>query len=235
MSIEIQQAFNAISEKYDKQRPLLIPCFKDFYGVTLELSNNISNVENILDIGAGTGLLSAFYAEKYPNANITLVDISADMLNKAKNRFQGNDKINFLQADFSTVDFEEGKYDLVVSGLAIHHLTHELKQVLFQKIYYALKSSGMFINADQVKGATDFSEKIYTENWRNHVLASSLTEEEKQSAFERIKLDIMAPLDEQLKWLRDAGFSMANCFYQYFNFVVFAAKKDSIINQTSLN
>ncbi|HEU0228397.1 MAG TPA: class I SAM-dependent methyltransferase [Arachidicoccus soli] len=227
MSIEIQQAFNAISEKYDKQRPLLIPCFKDFYGIALELSNDVSTIQNILDIGAGTGLMSALYAEKYPHANITLVDISADMLKKAKDRFQGNDKINFLQADLSTTDFETEKYDLVVSGLAIHHLSNKLKQILYRKIYNALRPEGLFINADQVKGATDFSEKIYTENWRNHVLASSLTVEEKQSAFERVKLDIMAPLDEQLIWLYNAGFSEANCFYQYFNFVVFAGKKDS--------
>ncbi len=225
MSVAIQQAFNAVSEKYDKQRPILIPCFKDFYGAALELSNEVTNVENILDIGAGTGLMSAFYAEKYPNANITLVDISQDMLNKARGRFQGNDKIHFLQADFSTVDFEEAKYDLVVSGLAIHHLTHELKQVLFKKIFHALKPNGLFINADQVKGETDFTERIYTQNWRNHVLASPLNEEEKQSAFERIKLDIMSPLNDQLEWLRNVGFSEANCFYQYFNFVVFAAKK----------
>lgn len=221
----IQQSFNAISEKYDRQRPILIPCFDDFYGMALTLSDEAKNVENILDIGAGTGLMSAFFAEKYPNADITLVDFSEPMLNKAKSRFKDNNKIHYLQADFSTADFEEAKYELVVSGLAIHHLEPELKQLLFKKIYRALKPGGLFINADQVKGATDFAERIYTEAWRNHVLNSSLTEEEKDSAFKRVALDIMSPLADQLKWLHDAGFSEANNYYQYYNFVVFAARK----------
>jgi len=221
----IQQSFNAVSEKYDRQRPILIPCFDDFYGMALTLSDEAKNVGSILDVGAGTGLMSALFAGKYPAAEITLVDFSENMLSKARDRFQGNDKIHYLQADFSTVDLEETKYDLIVSGLAIHHLEPELKQLLFQKIYCALKPNGLFINADQVKGATDFSERIYTENWRNHVLNSPLTEEEKDSAFKRVALDIMSPLADQLKWLHDAGFSEANNYYQYFNFVVFAAKK----------
>jgi tRNA (cmo5U34)-methyltransferase len=153
------------------------------------------------------------------------VDFSDEMLNKAKSRFRGNSRIHYMKADFSTADFGVEKYDLAISGLAIHHLTHELKQLLFRKIERALKPNGLFINADQVLGETDFAEKIYTEHWRKHMLASPLAEDEKQKTFERVKIDIMSPLNDQLKWLRSAGFSEANCFYQHYNFVVFAAKK----------
>lgn len=221
----IEQSFNAVSEKYDRQRPILIPCFDDFYTMALTLSDEVANVKSILDIGAGTGLMSALFAEKYPQAEIKLVDFSENMLAKARDRFQGNSKIHYLQADFSTVDLEEVKYDLIISGLAIHHLEPELKQLLFQKIYRALKPGALFINADQVKGATDFAERVYTEAWRNHVIHSPLSEEEKDSAFKRVALDIMSPLADQLSWLQDAGFSEANNYYQYYNFVVFAAKK----------
>jgi len=223
---EIQNQFNAVSEKYDRQRQFLIPCFNDFYGTALTLSEEISIVKNILDVGAGTGLMSAFFNEKYPDAKITLVDISSAMLKKAEERFNGNENISFLNADFATVDLPENGYDLVVSGLAIHHLSNELKQQLFNKIAKTLKPGGWFINADQVLGETDLAEKIYTENWKNHVAQHpALTEEEKQSAFERIKIDIMAPLKPQLEWLENAGLQNANCYYQYYNFVVFAANK----------
>jgi len=223
---EIQNQFNAVSEKYDRQRQFLIPCFDDFYGTALTLSEEISIVKNTLDVGAGTGLMSAFFNEKYPDAKITLVDISSAMLKKAEERFDGNENISFLNADFATVDLPENAYDLVVSGLAIHHLPNELKQQLFNKIAKTLKPGGWFINADQVLGETDLAERIYTENWKNHVAQHpDLTEEEKQSAFERIKIDIMAPLKPQLEWLENAGLQNANCYYQYYNFVVFAANK----------
>jgi len=223
---EIQNQFNAVSEKYDRQRRFLIPCFDDFYGIALNLSEEVKTVKNILDVGAGTGLMSAFFHEKYPDAKITLVDISKDMLKKAEERFDGNQNVSFLNADFATVDLPENHYDVVVSGLAIHHLPDELKQQLFGKIAKTLKPGGWFINADQVLGETDLAEKLYTENWRNHVEQNpNLTDEEKQSAFERIKVDIMAPLNPQLEWLKNAGLQNANCYYQYFNFVVFAANK----------
>lgn len=223
---EIQNQFNAVSEKYDRQRRFLIPCFDDFYGTALALSEEVTLVKNILDVGAGTGLMSAFFHEKYPNAKITLVDISSAMLKKAEERFDGNKNISFLNADFATVNLPENHYDLVVSGLAIHHLPDTLKQQLFGKIAKALKPGGWFINADQVLGETALAEKIYTENWKNHVEQNpNLTKDEKQSAFERIKVDIMAPLKAQLEWLEHAGLKNANCYYQYHNFVVFAANK----------
>lgn len=223
---EIQNQFNTVSEKYDRQRRFLIPCFDDFYGVALNLSEEVKSVSNILDIGAGTGLMSAFFHEKYPDAKITLVDISADMLKKAEERFDGNANIDFLNADFATVELPDDHYDLVVSGLAIHHLPNPLKKQLFGKIANTLTPGGWFINADQVLGSNDIAEKIYTENWKNHVDNNiHLDEQEKQSAFERIKVDIMAPLKDQLEWIENAGMDNANCYYQYYNFVVFAANK----------
>ncbi|KQS41899.1 trans-aconitate 2-methyltransferase [Pedobacter sp. Leaf194] len=223
-TLQIQNQFNAVSEKYDRQRRFLIPCFDDFYGIALSLSEEVGTVKNILDVGAGTGLMSAFFHEKYPQAKITLIDISEAMLKKAEERFDGKENISFLNADFATVDLPENQYDLVVSGLAIHHLPNELKRQLFEKIAKALSPGGWFINADQVLGETDLAEKIYTENWKNHVQQNpNLTEEEKQSAFERIKVDIMAPLKAQLEWLESAGLKNANCYYQHYNFVVFAA------------
>ena len=223
---EIQNQFNAVSEKYDRQRQFLIPCFNDFYQTTLTLSEEVASVKNILDVGAGTGLMSAFFQDKYPDAKITLVDISSAMLKKAEERFEGNKNISFLNADFATVELAENHYDLVVSGLAIHHLPDELKQQLFNKIAKTLKTGGWFINADQVLGETELAERVYTENWKNHVMLNpNLTEDEKHSAFERIKVDIMAPLKEQLEWLQNAGLQNSNCYYQYYNFVVFAANK----------
>ena len=172
--------------------------------------------------------MSAFFREKYPEANITLVDISKDMLKKAEERFEGNENVSFLNADFATVDLPKSHYDLVVSGLAIHHLPDELKQQLFGKIAKTLKPGGWFINADQVLGETDLAEKVYTKT--GEIMSEqnpNLTKEEAETPLS-IKVDIMTPLKAQLEWLENAGLLNANCYYQYYNFVVFAANKINI-------
>jgi trans-aconitate methyltransferase len=42
----------------------------------------------ILDLGAGTGLLSEFIMQKFPSASLTLLDESAEMLSKAQLRLE---------------------------------------------------------------------------------------------------------------------------------------------------
>lgn len=56
MTVESQ--FNSIAQLYDKQRPSLIPCFSDFYGVAIDNLNLSTTSPEILDLGAGTGLFS---------------------------------------------------------------------------------------------------------------------------------------------------------------------------------
>ena len=108
----------------------------------------------ILDIGAGTGLLSAFLMERYPDASFTLIDISEKMLDVAKDRFRGNSNVKYIVADYSKHSFVE-KYDMVVSALSIHHLEDEEKKELYKKSYSLLKQNGIIINADQVHGCRD--------------------------------------------------------------------------------
>ncbi len=75
-------------------------------------------------------------------------------------------------------------------------------------------------------GKNQITEKIYTETWKNKVLENkNLTKEEKESAFERIKLDKMSSLENQLKWLEETRLQSPNCYYQYYNFVVLQQKK----------
>ncbi len=226
MTTTLQSEFNAVCEKYDRQRRFLIPCFDHFYSIPQELSEGIEKVESVLDIGAGTGLMSAFFHQKYGEASITLIDVSEDMLQRAKDRFEGEENISYQLLDFTEAGFEEDEYDLVISGLAIHHLEHADKQKIFGKIYKALKPGGMFINVDQVQGETPEIDAIYKQAWINKVEASNgLSRAEKDAAYKRVQLDIMAPLNNQLNWLEVAGFKEVNNYYQYYNFVVFAGKK----------
>lgn len=221
---QIKDQFNANAAQYDPQRSKLIPCFNDFYSIPITLLESKNETPSILDIGAGTGLFSAFIKEKFPKANITLIDLSEKMMAVAKNRFKSEEHMEYIIADYTQYEFTK-TYDIVISSLSIHHLSHEEKKKLYATIFSILNEGGIFINADQVLGHTPFIESIYKNDWKNKIEASGLTEQELQAAYERTKLDKMSPLQDQLNWLQESGFQDVDCVYKYFNFVVLYGKK----------
>jgi tRNA (cmo5U34)-methyltransferase len=220
----IQEKFDDISQNYDNQRKLLIPCFDDFYGSAVSLIEASKQKVKVLDIGGGTGLFSMFLLSQNPNASITLIDISEKMLDIARIRFKNNPNIKYLVEDYTKYDFDD-KYDVIISALSIHHLTHEQKEALYKKCYSILNSKGIFINADQVLGNTAYTEAFNKRVWRNFMENSGLAKEELKATYERIKLDKEAKLDEQLKWLVETGFSDVECVYKYYHFAVMFGRK----------
>lgn len=221
---EIKRKFDEISKKYNEQRRKFIPCFEDFYGVTVSIASVATDVPNILDIGAGTGLLSEYLIKKYPKASFTLIDLSDQMMDMAKERFMGCQNIKYIIDDYTKHDFKE-KYDMVVSALSIHHLADQEKTDFYRKSYILLKPGGIIINADQVHGETLYVEELNKEKWFHSIESSGLTNEEIQSGYERIKLDKEASLDQQLSWLKKAGFTDVSCVYKYYHFAVMFGRK----------
>ncbi|MBP2627368.1 MAG: ubiquinone/menaquinone biosynthesis methyltransferase [Firmicutes bacterium] len=224
MSTLIQEMFNQISEEYDGQRRNLIPCFEDFYKTLVAIVNVDNNIPKILDIGAGTGLCSYFLLKKYPDAKLTLIDLSDKMLEMAKKRFANNSSVQYIAQDYTRYESSE-QYDIIISALSIHHLTGNQKEHLYAKVFQLLKPGGVFVNADQVLGQTEFLDDLYKTDWHVKIEASGLSSEEVEAAFERIKLDKMSTLSDQLTWLGQAGFSDVDCVYKYFNFVVLFGRK----------
>ncbi|MEQ8173759.1 MAG: methyltransferase domain-containing protein [Syntrophomonadaceae bacterium] len=221
---EIRKLFNDVAGAYDSQRRYLIPCFDDFYGTAVALAQADTPEPAILDIGAGTGLMSALLLKKYPGASLTLIDVSDQMVEMARQRFQNASDIEYIIDDFARHRFSKS-FDIIISSLAIHHLNEAEKEALYHKVYHTLEKPGCFINADQVLGSTVYMENLYKEDWKQKVLASPLTSEELDQAYERTRMDQMSTLRDQLGWMKDAGFSEVDCVYKYYNFVVLYARK----------
>lgn len=220
----IIKAFAEVAPEYDKQRMDLIPCFNDFYGTMVFLMETEKKKINILDLGAGTGLLTFFAHEKFPEASFTLIDVSSDMLNLARARFKGMPNFAYLEANYSTFDFGGG-FDMVVSSLSVHHLEKQEKINLFKKIYKALNPGGCFINGDLFLARTESSESFIHNVWVDRIKSGNLSVQEQNAAYERMKLDKPDTVQETLGWLDEIGFADVELFYKYFNFGVVRGKK----------
>lgn len=218
------QRFDAYARDYDTPRHRLVPDFDVFYGTVADVIgfDYASDDEfRVLDLGAGTGLLSAILAARFPNARFVLSDGAPQMLNEARLRFAGQDRFSTIVSDFATDELPR-EFDCVVSALAIHHLAHEELQPLFTRVHAALKPGGVFVNADQTLGVSPRIADQYEAKWRENGRNKGSSEDEIATAIERRSIDRHAPLEFQLQAMRNAGFSEVECVYKRFIFAVMA-------------
>lgn len=217
-----QTAFDITASTYDADRARLIPCYSAFYRRATDLI--VHDARNILDLGAGTGLLSTFVRQWYPLANIHLMDVSAPMLERARQRLAADPNVSFEHADSTTAALG-GPYDSIVSALAIHHLENVAKKSLFGKIFAALRPGGTFVNAEQVAGPTPAIDKRYKELWLEQVREAGATPDQIADSLYRQQDDRCASVEDQLDWMREAGFTDADCWFKDNRFAVLSGTR----------
>lgn len=222
--MNIQEQFNLVAKEYDENRRKFIPCFDDYYVSSTDFIARTLDFEpkRIFDLGSGTGLLPSFWFKYFPNAEYVLCDIAEEMLELAKKRFAGFQNVKFEVLDYSK-NLPSGKADLIISALSIHHLEHEAKKSLFKKISSARSESGLFVNYDQFCCENpEMNEKI-ERHWISGIKSSGISESEYNRWLERKKLDRECSICQELSWLKDAGFSNADCIYSSGKFAVIVA------------
>jgi tRNA (cmo5U34)-methyltransferase len=217
-----QTIFDITAPTYDADRAKLIPCFDAFYRRTTDLIAH--DAKNILDLGAGTGLLSQFVRHWYPNAHIVLADLSEPMIAKARERFAGDANVTFEVTDYTTAPID-GTYDSIVSALSIHHIDDEAKRALFAKIFRALRPGGTFVNAEQVAGPTPALDAVYKSLWLQQVREGGATPQQIADSLYRQQDDRCASVEAQLQWMRDVGFTDADCWFKDNRFAVLAGTR----------
>lgn len=222
-----EQAFNRDAGAYDAGRRALIPCFDGFYGNAIEVIQDWGGPVSprVLDLGAGTGLFSSLVMPALPGATLTLTDISEEMLARARERFGDTEAISYRLSDLTT-DRLDGSWDLIISALAIHHLSDDEKRDLFRRIYARLAPGGLFINAEQVLGPTPAQEAQYKAIWEQQIRANGIDDSGVQRANERMAFDQCSTVQDQLEWLREAGFARVDCTFKSWRFAVLAGWKD---------
>jgi cyclopropane fatty-acyl-phospholipid synthase-like methyltransferase len=188
----------------------------------------------VLDVGAGDGLLLGCVLEAFPQSTGVAVDFSPLMLESARGRLAPfGTRCSTAEADLRTSDWRQavgGRFDAVVSGFAIHHLTDERKQALYREIYDLLNPGGAFVNCEHVASPSPRVEQLFDDAMVEH-LWRRRRERGEDVSLELVRREflerpdradnILAPVHEQCRWLREVGFTDVDCFWKYFELAVF--------------
>jgi tRNA (cmo5U34)-methyltransferase len=156
-----------------------IPAFVELQEQTAAATDG-PEVAAMLELGIGTGETARRVRAVHPGARLTAIDSSAEMLDRAGSEFPDAD-LRLARLEDALPD---GPFDLVYSSLAVHHLDGPGKRDLFGRVAAALRPGGVF------------------------VLADVIVPEDPEDQQTPIDGDYDRPdrLDDQLEWLRGAGF-----------------------------
>jgi ubiquinone/menaquinone biosynthesis C-methylase UbiE len=224
-----------VAAAFLNERSLLIPDRKRQLEVMLRiLQFALRRPERVLDVGAGDAILLATILEAFPQASGVAVDFSPLMLEQARARLERfTDRAASIEADLQTPAWlakVEGPFDAVVSGFAIHHLSHERKRALYREIYGLLAPGGVFINCEHVASTSPRIEKMFDDAMTEHLWerrrerGENATREQVYREFmERPDraANILALVEDQCQWLREIGFQDVDCFWRYFELAIF--------------
>jgi tRNA (cmo5U34)-methyltransferase len=170
-------------------------------------------LDRVLDLGTGDGHLLELIKSVAPGVECKGIDISPPLLRRARERFAGQRDVEFIEHDLARpLPDNLGRFGLVVSALAIHHLPDERKRGLYGEVLAFLRPGAAFYNLDLTAAP---SETL-------HALA--------QEAFgfdfsDQDPSDQLSPLASQLGWLRDLGYQDVDCHWKWFELALFGGLK----------
>ncbi|HEY3115145.1 MAG TPA: class I SAM-dependent methyltransferase [Chloroflexota bacterium] len=171
----------------------------------------------VLDVGSGHGVVAAAVLEAFPKATAVGLDISEAMMEIGRERMSRfGDRFRYHLGDFADgslpADLTE-KFDVVVSARAIHHLTPENKQRLYANLFAVLAEGGCFYDIDNMRPNEAFLQQLYRRgpDAVRPMGAPAVGTPRPAGTPSREHPD---PMEDQLGWLRAAGFQHVDCLWK---------------------
>ena len=106
----------------------------------------------LLEVPVGTGVLTMPVYRTLPEADITCLDYSPDMMGQAREKAErlNLQNVTFRQGDVGVLPYENGSFDIVLSLNGFHAFPD--KEAAFREVFRVLKPGGTFCGCFYVAG-----------------------------------------------------------------------------------
>jgi SAM-dependent methyltransferase len=160
------------------------------------------DTRRILDLGTGDGrLLALLRADRRQMRGVGL-DFSELMLEAARRRFGDDERVELVEHDLTVPLPAIGRFDAVVSSMAIHHLEHPRKRSLYGEVFDLLEPGGVFANFEHVASPSHRMHVAFFE-----AIGEPLEHDDPS--------DRLLDVESQLAWLRELGFDDVDCYWKW--------------------
>jgi tRNA (cmo5U34)-methyltransferase len=201
--------------------------------LTMELCTDAAKYTNpdakdLLDIGCGAGNYTLKMLSKIPHLNCVLNDLSLPMLQKAQERIssQTYGMVTLIQDDMRNLDLPENHFDIVLAAATLHHLRDDNDwELMFRKIYKALKPGGSFWISDFIAHDSEAISRMFEEKY-NRYLETLGGAEFRQKVMDYVRYeDTPRSVNFQLALLAKVGFRSIEILHKNSSFAAFGGIK----------
>ncbi len=228
---EIRQRFDADVERFSNletgqsatiDAPLAM-------GLVAEAAARVSpHARHVLDVGCGAGNYTLKLLERLPNLDVTLVDLSAPMLERAIERIRPATQgiLTARQGDIRELELPDSGYDIILAAAVLHHLRTDAEWwETFKAFHRALRRGGSLWIFDLVESSQPAVETLMRERYGQY-LVEFKGESYRDAVFDYVaKEDTPRSLVEQLDLLRAVGFTQVDVLHKNVCFAAYGAVK----------
>ena len=205
--------------EYDQRIRTFIPNYTEMLDEVASVLDPAART--IVDLGVGTGALSARCLRRAPAARVIGIDADAAMLPLARRRLGSRATLtagNFLRAELPPAD-------AVVATLALHHVrTRAAKARLYERIRAALRHGGVMLSGDYHPSEDRARSVAQREQWLQHLQATYTRSKAEKFLRDWSHEDTYVPLRAELALLEEVGFRAVDVVWRRGVFAVIAAK-----------
>ncbi len=183
---------------------------------------------SLLDVGCGAGNYALKVLEQFPALNVTLVDLSAAMLERAVQRVSRatSGKVTALQGDIRDLEIGKSTFDIICASAVLHHLREIAEwQSVFAKFHTALRPGGSVWISDLVEHSDPRVQALMWERYGAYLTqVKDATYRDEVFAY-ILQEDTPRPLMFQLDLLRSTGFRQVEILHKNSCFAAFGGIK----------
>jgi tRNA (cmo5U34)-methyltransferase len=186
------------------------------------------HARQVLDVGCGAGNYTLKLLERLPNLDVTLVDLSRPMLDRASDRVRRatTGSVTTIQGDIREVALQDGTLDIILAAAVLHHLRSDSEwRDVFTAFYRALRPGGSLWVFDLVESSMPAVERLMHQRYGEY-LTRLKDESYRDHVFAYVeKEDTPRSLMFQLDLLRQVGFDQVDVLHKNICFAAFGAVK----------
>jgi tRNA (cmo5U34)-methyltransferase len=216
-----RQHFDLMADQYDE----LFVTHMHAYDMTHEMILTMlpfapQHACRILELGVGTGNLTARVLDRWPQSTVVGYDLSSEMLARARAKLAlAGARVQLTLGDIGQVVFP-GPFDAIISAIAVHHVPPPSKPLLFHRLYDALRPGGVLILGDAFQAATPTLSARYRDLSAATLVQQGVTETPVYTAYRQRNSQpsggASTALQKYLLWMQQAGLVNVDCVWKHF-------------------